>query len=92
MNEKTIEQALRQAIQADGGICWKLTCPGVDGVPDRICLKAGRAVFVEVKAPGKRPRPLQQRRMRQLREQGFTALVVDGPQGIQEVRRALSAA
>lgn len=92
MKEKTIEQAFRQAIQADGGICWKLTCPGVDGVPDRICLKAGRAAFVEVKAPGKRPRPLQVRRMNQLREQGFTCLVVDGPQGIQEVRDALSAA
>ncbi|WP_165215776.1 VRR-NUC domain-containing protein [Schaalia sp. ZJ1691] len=92
MNEKTIEQALRQAIEADGGICWKLTCPGVDGVPDRICLRAGRVVFVEVKAPSKRPRPLQVRRINQLRAQGFTALVVGGPEGIQEVCRALSAA
>lgn len=91
MNEKTIEQALRQAIQADGGICWKLVSPGVDGVPDRICLKAGRAVFVEVKAPGKKPRPLQIRRMNQLRSHGFTVLVVDGTRGIQEVLDALSA-
>lgn len=91
MSEKTIEQALKNAIQADGGICWKLTCPGVDGVPDRICLKAGRALFVEVKAPGKKPRPLQQRRMNQLREQGFTCLVIDSMHQIEEVRRALSA-
>ena len=91
MNEKSIEQALRQAIQADGGICWKLVSPGVDGVPDRICLKAGQAVFVEVKAPGKKPRPLQIRRMNQLRSQGFTVLVVDGTRGIQEVLDALSA-
>lgn len=90
MNEKAIEQALRQAIQADGGICWKLVSPGVDGVP-RLCLKAGRAVFVEVKAPGKRPRPLQQRQMRQLRERGFTCLVIDSMSQIEEVRRALSA-
>lgn len=92
MSEKAIEQALRQAIEADAGICWKLVSPGVDGVPDRLCLRAGRVVFVEVKAPGKRPRPLQVRRINQLRAQGFTALVVDGPDGIQEVRRALSAA
>lgn len=91
MSEKALEQALRQAIQADGGICWKLVSPGVDGVPDRLCLKAGRAVFVEVKAPGKRPRPLQQRRMRQLRERGFTCLVIDSMSQIEEVRRALSA-
>lgn len=92
MDEKTVENTLKRAIEADGGICWKLTCPGVDGVPDRLCLRAGRVVFVEVKAPGKKPRPLQQRRMNQLRAQGFTALVVNGPEGIQEVRDALSAA
>lgn len=92
MSEKAIEQALRQVIQADGGICWKLVSPGVAGVPDRLCLKSGRAVFVEVKAPGKKPRPLQQRRMKQLREQGFTCLVIDSMSQIEEVRDALSAA
>ena len=90
MNEKAIEQALRQAIQADGGICWKLVSPGVDGVP-RLGLKAGRAVVGDVDAPGQRPGPLQQRRMRQLRERGFTCLVIDSMSQIEEVRRALSA-
>ena len=92
MDEKTVENMLKRAIEADGGLCWKLVSPGVAEVQDRLCVMAGRVVFVEVKAPGKRLRPLQQRRMNQLRAQGFTALVVDGPQGIQEVRRALSAA
>lgn len=92
MSEKTIEQALKNAIQADGGICWKLVSPGMDGVPDRLCLKAGRVVFVEVKPPGGKPRPLQQRRMNQLREQGFTCLVIDSMSQIEEVLDALSAA
>lgn len=92
MDEKTVENMLKRAIKADGGLCWKLVSPGVDGVPDRLCLKAGRALFVEVKAPGKKPRPLQQRRMNQLREQGFTCLVIDSMSQIEEVRRALSAA
>lgn len=91
MDEKTVENSLKRAVEAIGGLCWKLVSPGVDGVPDRLCLRSGRVVFVEVKAPGKKPRPLQVRRMNQLRKQGFTALVVDGPEGIQEVRRALSA-
>ena len=92
MNERTIEHQLKKAVEASGGLCWKLVCPGTSGVPDRICLMDSRAVFVELKAAGKQPRPIQQRRMNQLREQGFTALVVDSVDGIQEGLDALSAA
>lgn len=92
MNERTIEHQLKKAIEASGGLCWKLVCPGTTGVPDRICLMRNRVVFVELKAPGKQPRPIQVRRMNQLRQQGFTALVVDSIDGIQEVIDALSAA
>ena len=92
MNERTIEHQLKKAVEASGGLCWKLVCPGTSGVPDRICLMNSQAVFVELKAAGKQPRPIQQRRMNQLREQGFTALVVDSVDGIQEVLDALSAA
>lgn len=92
MNERTIEHQLKKAVEASGGLCWKLVCPGTSGVPDRICLMNSQAVFVELKAPGKQPRPIQQRRMNQLRQQGFTALVVDSVDGIQEVLDALSAA
>ena len=92
MNERTIEHQLKKAIEVSGGLCWKLVCPGTTGVPDRICLMRNRVVFVELKAPGKQPRPIQVRRMNQLRQQGFTALVVDSIDGIQEVLDALSAA
>ena len=92
MNEHHIEAQLKKAVEASGGLCWKLVCPGTSGVPDRLCLMGGQVVFVEVKAPGKKPRPIQRRRMNQLRQQGFTALVVDSMDGIQEVLDALSAA
>ena len=92
MNELHIEQALKRAVEAHGGLCWKLVSPGTTGVPDRICLRAGRVVFVEVKAPGKKPRPIQLRRMSQLRAHGFTAFVVDSMDGIKEVLDALPAA
>ncbi|WP_194949869.1 VRR-NUC domain-containing protein [Actinomyces trachealis] len=92
MREHTIERRLKAAIEADGDLCWKLVSPGLDGVPDRICLKDGKVVFVEVKAPGRKLRPLQKRRIRQLTDQGFTVLVIDQPDGIEEVRHALSAA
>ena len=92
MNERTIEHQLKKAVEASDGLCWKLVCPGTSGVPDRICLTRNRAVFVELKAPGQKPRPIQVRRMNQLRQQGFTALVIDSVDGIQEVLDALSAA
>ena len=92
MKERDIEQALKSRIVALGGVCWKLVCPGTTGVPDRICLMGSQVVFVEVKAPGKKPRPIQRRRMSQLAAHGFTALVVDSVDGIKEVLDALRAA
>ncbi|MGK2309281.1 VRR-NUC domain-containing protein [Cutibacterium sp. V970] len=92
MNEHHIEQALKTAVEADGGLCWKLVCPGTTGVPDRLCLMGGQIVFVEVKAPGKKPRPIQRRRMDQLAAHGFKTFVVDSIDGIREVLDALSAA
>ena len=92
MNEHAIETKLKKAVENNGGLCWKLVCPGTSGVPDRICLMRNRAVFVELKAPGQKPRPIQLRRMNQLRQQGFVALVVDSVDGIKGGLDALSAA
>ena len=91
MLEKHLEQQLKKAVEDAGGWCIKLVSPGLAGMPDRLCLMAGGAVFVEVKQPGKHPRPLQLRRMRQLQALGFTCLVVDGPERIKEVLDALQA-
>ena len=58
--EKTIEKKLVEAVKEAGGIAPKLICLGFDGMPDRIVLlPCGGMGFVEVKAPGKVPRPLQ---------------------------------
>ncbi|ETJ97757.1 VRR-NUC domain-containing protein [Propionimicrobium sp. BV2F7] len=93
MKEKQIEQALKQAVEVRGGICWKLISPGTVGVPDRmILMPAGRIGFVEVKAPGGKPRPIQKYRMRQLRHLGFTALVLDDLDDIEAVCDAIQAA
>ena len=60
MREKIIEQHLVKAVKNSGGIAPKLVCPGFDGMPDRlVLLPGGKIGFVEVKAPGKEPRPLQ---------------------------------
>jgi hypothetical protein len=78
MREKTIEQKLVKAVKAAGGLCPKFVSPGMDGMPDRLVLLPGaRLAFVEVKAPGKKPRPLQLHRHEQLRALGFRVYVLD---------------
>lgn len=79
MREKTIEQALVREVKMRGGMCPKFTSPGMDGMPDRlVLLPHGRFGFVEVKAPGEKPRPLQLHRHRQLRRLGIKVYVLDG--------------
>ena len=83
MREKNIEQKFVKAVKSAGGIAPKLTCPGFDGMPDRLVLMPeGRIGFVEVKAPGKEPRPLQVRRHEMLRNLGFKVYVLDDPEQI----------
>ena len=78
--EKTIEQALVKATKDRGGICPKFTSPGMDGMPDRLVLLPDCHLgFVEVKAPGKVPRPLQVARHRLLKRLGFQVFVLDNP-------------
>jgi len=78
MNEKAIEQKLVLAVKNMGGIAPKFVSPGFDGMPDRLILfPVGRVAFVEVKPPGKKPRPLQLARHKLLRDLGFKVYVLD---------------
>lgn len=83
MREKTIEQKFTAAVKNAGGLALKFTSTGFDGVPDRLALlPGGRMAFVEVKAPGKKPRPLQLARHRLLRQLGFRVYVLDDEEQI----------
>ena len=76
--ERTIEQKLAARVKAMGGIAPKFTSAGFDGMPDRlVLLPRGRMGFVELKAPGKKPRALQLARHRLLRRLGFKVFVID---------------
>ncbi|WP_027107916.1 VRR-NUC domain-containing protein [Lacticigenium naphthae] len=86
MTEKYIEQKLVRAVKERGGIAPKFVSPGFDGVPDRIVLlPMARMAFVELKAPGKKMRPLQVRRKRQLEALGFLVYCIDRVEQIGEV-------
>lgn len=83
MREKVIEQKLVSEVKRRGGICPKWVSPGYDGMPDRIVLLPNRHFgFVEVKAPGEKPRPLQLARHKRLRELGYPTHVLDGVEQI----------
>lgn len=83
MLEKTIERKLTAAVKKAGGIAVKFVSPSFDGMPDRlVLLPDGLIAFVELKAPGKRPRPLQEARHRLLRSLGFKVYVIDKPEQI----------
>lgn len=78
MLEKTIEAALIKRVKALGGMAEKYTSPNKRSVPDRIVtLPGGRIIFVELKAPGKLPKPLQARDHAARRALGCDVRVID---------------
>ena len=78
MLEKNIENKLTTAVKKAGGIAPKFVSPNYDGMPDRlVLLPDGVCAFVEVKAPNKKPRPLQKARHKMLKRLGFKVYVLD---------------
>ena len=76
--EKQVELALVKAARKRGGIALKFVSPAFDGVPDRLVLMPGGHMgFVEVKAPGQKPRPLQVSRHRLLMGLGFQVFTLN---------------
>lgn len=86
MRETLIEHQLTRAIHAHGGLCWKWIAPGTAGVPDRIAiLPHNKIIFIEVKAPGQKPRPIQTHRINQLKKLGAHVYIIDSPQAIKQM-------
>ena len=86
MREREIERQFAAEVKKHGGIAVKFVSPGFDGMPDRLALLPdGKCGFVEVKAPGRRPHPLQTARHRLLRALGFKVYVLDDPSRIGEI-------
>lgn len=78
VKESDIEKYLREQVKIAGGRAYKWVSPGNNGVPDRIIFfPFGRIIFVELKAPGKKPTPIQLAQGKKIRGLGQVVLVID---------------
>ena len=83
MLESKIEAAFVKRVKELGGVAEKYTSPGSRAVPDRLVMfPGGKILFVELKAPGKKPTPLQLRDHEKRRALGFTVLVIDSLEAV----------
>lgn len=72
VTENSVEDFLREGVEALGGQCIKWTSPGRVGPPDEIVLMPGaQIIFVETKAPDGVLKSWQARFHKMLRELGF---------------------
>jgi hypothetical protein len=81
-SEKSIEAAVTKYAKAQGCLCYKFVSPSNRGVPDRIIIgPTGKVLFLELKAPGRVPTPLQKHVIAQLVGKGARAGWVDSLDG-----------
>jgi hypothetical protein len=89
--EGIVEKYFLKRSTALGFMCLKFTAPGTAGVPDRIIIRDGRTVFVELKAPGEGPRRLQREVIKDLRSHGALVYLADTKELVDELLTELAA-
>lgn len=77
MLERNLEKYLVTRCQQLGMYERKFVSPQRKNVPDRIIIHKGVVVFVELKAPGKKPNPAQIREHLRLQNAGALIVVAD---------------
>ena len=79
MNEQKIQYKLIKDLEAKGYYVIKLSVTNKPGIPDLIAIpKNSDAEFYEVKMPGKKPRPLQEYRIKEIKKHGVKVYIYDG--------------
>ena len=82
-SEKLVERKLVELVKINNGMCIKLLCDQLIGLPDRLCLFPNhKMAFVETKTTGQKPRRIQAYMHRKLRALGFRVEVIDSVEGV----------
>lgn len=90
-SEKVIERKLVETVKANGGMCIKLLCDQLTGLPDRLCLFPNhKIVFVETKTTGRKPRRIQVYIHKKLRALGFRVEIIDSIEGVKKLLEAIN--
>lgn len=82
MRESDIEDYLVQRVKAMGGECRKVQWIGRRGAPDRLVMLPTKTVWVEFKAPGKKPSAQQLREHLRMQAMGQRVVVIDSLKGV----------
>ena len=94
MRERDIERYLVQRVKEAGGLCRKVRWIGVNGAPDRVVILPAPmkwkfdnfdTIWVELKAPGKKPEPHQLAQHELLRRYGQNVVVIDSIAGADDL-------
>ena len=84
-SEKLVERKLVQQVKENGGMCIKLFCNHILGLPDRMCLfPGGKIAFIELKTTGEKPKRIQVFMHDKIRKLGFQVLVIDSTKKVSE--------
>ena len=85
MLERNIENYLKKKAKENGFIIFKLQFIGINGAPDRMLCKDGKIIFVELKAPGKKPKKHQLLLHNKFKEQKLNIFVIDSTRLVDEL-------
>lgn len=79
MIESKVQSSLIKQLEQDGYYVIKLSVTNKNGIPDILAIPKGCSVeFYEVKQKGKKPRPLQEYRAKELKNHGIKVFLYDG--------------
>lgn len=84
-SEGYVENYLVAEAEKRDFLVYKFTSPGTNGVPDRCIIGNGKTVFVETKAKGNVPRPLQQVVIADMQAHGAIVFVASTRTAVDEV-------
>lgn len=85
--ESQVEQDIRKYAEKRGWLWMKFESPGYAGVTDRIGIRRGRVIFLEVKKKGEVPRALQEEVHEEMRSYGAEVYWVDTLEEAMEILR-----
>lgn len=80
MKEAAIQKKIKETHEKDGWLVIKLIQTTMNGVPDLLMIKGGRAVFVEVKKAKMKSTPLQEYIQNKIRSKDIDVFETSNPE------------